>query len=102
MRASDTVAACGALTEPLQQRMIPEYNDTTGAGISDCGALITQTSAVYAATDMSPDVDVTVVSQTQNDAVLDIAYVGGNCGTVHLDRSSGSRTLTELSQECAG
>lgn len=102
VRASDTVAACGALTEPLQQRMIQEYNDTTGAGISDCAALITQTSALYAATGMSADVDVTVVSQTQNDAVLDVAYAGGNCGTVHLDRSSGSWTLTELSQECDG
>lgn len=102
VRAADTVAACGALTEPLQQRMIQEYNDTIGAGITDCATLIAQTSALYAATGMSADVDVQVVSETASDAVLDVTYAGGDCGRVHLDRSSGSWMLTELSTECAG
>lgn len=102
VRAADTVAACGALAEPLQQRMIQEYNDTTGAGISDCASLIAQTSALYAATGMSADVDVALVSETATDAVLDVTYAGGDCGTVHLDRSSGSWMLTDLSRECAG
>lgn len=102
VRAGDTVAACGALTEPLQQRMIQEYTDAFGAGVTDCPTLIAQTSALYAATGMSADVDVQVVSETANEAVLDVTYAGGDCGTVHLDRSSGSWMLTALSQECAG
>ena len=102
VRAADTVAACGALTEPLQQRMIQEYNDTTGAGITDCPALITQSSALYAVTGMSADVAADLVSQTATDATLEVTYAGGDCGSVHLDRSSGSWIITELSRECAG
>lgn len=102
VRAADTVAACGALAEPLQQRMIQEYSDTTGAGISDCTTLIAQTSALYAATGMSADVDVALVSETATDAVLDVTYAGGDCGTVHLGHSSGTWMLTDLSRECAG
>ncbi|MEV7756714.1 hypothetical protein AB0O16_03180 [Microbacterium sp. NPDC089180] len=102
VRAADTVAACGALTDPLQQRLIQEYNDALGAGIADCTSLVTQTSAMYAATGMSADVEVEVVSQTATEAVLDVAYDSGDCGTVHLDRSSGAWMLTELSRECAG
>lgn len=101
VRSADTVAACGALTEPLQERMIQEFNNTTGATITDCAALVARSSALYAATGMSADVDVAVASQTENDAVLDVTYAGGDCGTVHLDRSSGSWMLTELSRECA-
>ncbi|SDO36235.1 hypothetical protein SAMN04487848_0582 [Microbacterium sp. ru370.1] len=100
VRAADTVAACGALTEPLQQRMIQEYNAATGAGIADCATLIAQTSALYAATGMSADVDVELASETATEVVLNVTYAGGDCGTVHLDRTSGSWMLTDLSREC--
>lgn len=100
VRSADTVAACGALTEGLQQRMIAEYNATTGQDIADCATLISQSSALYAATGMSEDVDIEVVSEQQDQAVLDVTYASGDCGTVHLDHATGAWMLTELSQEC--
>jgi len=98
----DTVAACGALTEPLQQRMIAEYAATTGTEVGDCATLIRQSSALYAAAGLPADVTVEVESESADDALLQVTYANGDCGTVHLVRTTASWALTELSEECAG
>ncbi|MEV7767608.1 hypothetical protein [Microbacterium sp. NPDC086615] len=102
VRSADTVAACGALTEPLQQRMIAEYKAATGVEIDDCATLIRQSSALYAAAGLPADVTVDVESETADDAMLQVTYANGDCGTVHLERTASSWALTELSEECAG
>jgi ABC-type molybdate transport system substrate-binding protein len=102
VRSADTVAACGALTEPLQQRMIAEYAATTGTEVGDCATLIRQSSALYAAAGLPADVTVEVESESADDALLQVTYANGDCGTVHLVRTTASWALTELSEECAG
>lgn len=101
VRSSDTVAACGALTAGLQERMLTEYTASTGLEVEDCAELVRQSSLLYAAAGMSPDVDVAVVTEQGDDAVLDVTYASGDCGTVHLSHTTGVWMLTELSQECA-
>lgn len=100
VRAADTVAACDALSPELQDRLRTEYTATTGVDIADCAALVRQASALYAATGVGPGVEVEVASEQADAAVLDVTYPSGDCGTVHLDHSSGAWMLTELSQEC--
>ncbi len=102
VRSADTVAACGALTEPLQQRMMAEYAAATGTEVADCATLIRQSSALYAAAGLPADVTVEVESESADDALLQVTYANGDCGTVHLDRTPTSWALTELSEECAG
>lgn len=101
VRSADTVAACGVLTPDLQERMLTEYTTTTGLTVADCAALVRQTSTLYAAAGMSPDVDVAVVAEQSDEAVLDVTYASGDCGTVHLSHTTGRWMLTDLSQECA-
>jgi len=100
VRSADTVAACAALAEPLQQRMMAEYTDATGVEVGDCATLIRQSSAIYAASGMPDDVSVAVVAETADDAVLQVTYGNGDCGTVHLERAAASWALTELSPGC--
>ena len=100
VRSADTVAACGALTEPLQQRMMAEYTSTTGVEVGDCATLIRQSSAVYEAAGMPAEVAVALESETADGAVLQVTYATGDCGTVHLERADASWVLTELREEC--
>ncbi len=102
VRSADTVAACGALTEPLQQRMMTEYSAATGTEVGDCATLIRQSSALYAAAGLPEDVSIALESESAADAMLQVTYANGDCGTVHLERTATAWSLTELSEECAG
>jgi len=102
VRSADTVAACGALTEPLQQRMMAEYAAATGTEVGDCATLIRQSSALYAAAGLPADVSIALESETATEALLQVTYANGDCGTVHLERTATAWSLTELSEECAG
>jgi len=101
VRSADTVAACGGLTEGLQQRLMTEYSAVTGVEVDDCATLIRQSSAIYAAAGLPADVAVTLKSETADDAFVEVTYATGDCGTVHLARTAAAWVLTEISEECA-
>ncbi|CAM5791482.1 hypothetical protein [Cellulomonas persica] len=97
-RSADAATACAYLTPALAQRMVDEL--AAGLpGISDCASMVEFTAGLYAAVGQSAEVEVELVEQTDEHAVLDVTYASGDCGTVVLVPGTGHWVLDERSEE---
>lgn len=99
-RLPDAETACGYMSDSLVQKMLDELR-TQGTPASDCDTMITTTAELYRALGQSAEVDIDVVREDDETAVLFVTYVGGDCGTVDMVRRAGGWVMTEMSEECA-
>ncbi|UJP41373.1 hypothetical protein [Cellulomonas palmilytica] len=98
-RAPDTATACAYMTPELTDRMLGELTAQGLPGITDCPSMIELTAGLYAAVGQSADVEVALVEETDEHAVLDVAYASGDCGKVVLVPGAGHWVLDERSEE---
>lgn len=101
-RKPDAATACSYMTPALQQRMVDQMS-ATGLPIDDCASMIEFTAGLYAAAGQSSDTTVELLEQTDERAVLHVAYSrdGGSCGSVVLVPGAGHWILDERSErEC--
>ncbi len=100
-RQPDAKLACSMMSDALIERMLAEMSESLGATFGSCEEMITVTAAAYAAVGSSAEVEVTVVSESENEATLFSRYVdSGKCGTIVLERSADTWVMNEQSEEC--
>ncbi|MFC4139391.1 MULTISPECIES: hypothetical protein [unclassified Microbacterium] len=97
-REPDAAVACSYLTDGLIERMLAEMK-ASGLPAADCVEMIESTAALYKATGQSQDVEVDTVSATAEAAELRVAYDGGSCGRVVMERETSRWVMNEYSEE---
>lgn len=78
--AADADRACAYLSDGLAERMVAEMTADGWPGVTDCASMTRTASAVYEAVGAELTVDLTLVEQTADRAVLDVRYASGTCG----------------------
>ncbi|MFC7790367.1 hypothetical protein ACU045_15435 [Microbacterium sp. MAHUQ-60] len=97
-REPDADVACGYLTDALVDRMLAEL-EASGMPVSSCAEMVSTTAALYKAVGDSGEVEIQTLSETETDAVLDVTYLSGDCGTVALQRTGADWIITEQTEE---
>lgn len=97
-REPDTDVACGYLTDELVDRMLAEL-EAGGIPVDSCAEMMSTTAALYKAVGDTGEVEIRTLSETETDAVLDVTYLGGDCGTVALQRTEADWIITEQTEE---
>jgi len=101
-RAPDVKEACAAMSDRLVKRMLADLRADGFPGVDDCAGLVTLTADLYKAFGSGDEVEITVRSETETDAVLFVTYSDtGKCGTVVMERSPQRWVINEQSEECA-
>lgn len=97
-REPDAAVACSYLTDALVERMLAEMK-ASGWPVTDCAAMTESTAELYKATGQSQDVEIDTITVTADAAELHVAYIGGSCGRVVMERATAHWVMNEYSEE---